>query len=382
MDEKKIKSYFQTWETQSLLDENGALVVGDKKNKLRVIIIAVVSLVAILCVYIYPPILLISFFFLRLLKQSPSKYSFYIDGFLGEDRKKYPYSSIYAIRIFSSYEMKHDKLVTSRCVVINYDKESVLISNDQKNFDLILSFLKESFEPIVLDATYYHTMVDLFAVVVSSGPKGEAYRRTGLKYVKRFFSHTRYKINSCEIDFLDSLQFYDASENPFLNIENDAFILRQNGAGYDEMLQILSALFGCAFASENYVDAGELKCLEQIAHAFGITEWDFNSLKYKYLKDKKEKSQKKNSKDQSKWEQSFEKTYTSQHKQACALLDVKDNASLEDVKSAYRAKVKLCHPDMLPVDASEKDRKNAAVEFRSLTEAYDFLCEELVTVVK
>ena len=61
---------------------------------------------------------------------------------------------------------------------------------------------------------------------------------------------------------------------------------------------------------------------------------------------------------------------------------MKDNASLEDVKSAYRAKVKLCHPDMLPIDASEKDRKNAAVEFRSLTEAYDFLCEELVTVVK
>lgn len=74
------------------------------------------------------------------------------------------------------------------------------------------------------------------------------------------------------------------------------------------------------------------------------------------------------------------KTYSFQHKRACDLLQVNNNASLEEVESAYRAKVKQCHPDMLPADASAKARENATVMFRNLMEAYDFLCEELVKV--
>ena len=55
-----------------------------------------------------------------------------------------------------------------------------------------------------------------------------------------------------------------------------------------------------------------------------------------------------------------------------------EKATLDEVKSAYRTQVKTCHPDTLPPTATETEREEASIRFRTVTEAYDFLCEELV----
>ena len=63
--------------------------------------------------------------------------------------------------------------------------------------------------------------------------------------------------------------------------------------------------------------------------------------------------------------------------EAFSLLNLRPDATLEEVKSAYRTLVKTCHPDTLPPTAKDSEREEASIRFRSLTEAYDFLCAEL-----
>ena len=68
----------------------------------------------------------------------------------------------------------------------------------------------------------------------------------------------------------------------------------------------------------------------------------------------------------------------SRKREAFNLLGLKADATLEEVKSAYRTLVKSCHPDTLPPTATEAEREEASQRFRTITEAYDFLCAELV----
>ncbi|MBO7507547.1 MAG: J domain-containing protein, partial [Paludibacteraceae bacterium] len=74
----------------------------------------------------------------------------------------------------------------------------------------------------------------------------------------------------------------------------------------------------------------------------------------------------------------YQSAYSNRLKEAYKILGLKEKALLEEVKTAYRTQVKTCHPDTLPLTATEAEREEAAIRFRSLTEAYDFLCEELV----
>ena len=73
----------------------------------------------------------------------------------------------------------------------------------------------------------------------------------------------------------------------------------------------------------------------------------------------------------------FQSVCSSRKREACNLLGVSTEASLEEVKSAYRKQVKSCHPDTLPPTATDGEREEATIRFRTVTEAYDFLCAEL-----
>ena len=51
------------------------------------------------------------------------------------------------------------------------------------------------------------------------------------------------------------------------------------------------------------------------------------------------------------------------------------NASESDVKRAFRERVKNCHPDRIPENASQKEREEAVQLFRQTKEAYEEICK-------
>ena len=142
---------------------------------------------------------------------------------------------------------------------------------------------------------------------------------------------------------------------------------------YDGRLALLSHLFECAYASEEMVDVVEQDRLFRIAYYFRIKEWDFLSLKYSFEAMK----QKRNGTENARQQERYQSVYSNRLKEAYKILGLNEKASMEEVKSAYRTLVRTCHPDTLPPTAKDKEREEATIRFRTITEAYDFLCEEL-----
>ena len=73
----------------------------------------------------------------------------------------------------------------------------------------------------------------------------------------------------------------------------------------------------------------------------------------------------------------YQQVCSNRKQEAYSLLELKQGATMEEVKRAYRTLVKSCHPDTLPPTATDGEREEATIRFRTITEAYDFLCAEL-----
>ena len=165
-------------------------------------------------------------------------------------------------------------------------------------------------------------------------------------------------------------------------------LMRSESWSYAKRLELLSHFFECMYAGDDMVDERELDFLSKIAFYFVIKEWDFLSLKYRFESEKQANEQRKQAEQTEKKENAedaqsakqrerFQSVCSSRKREACNLLGVKTDASLEEVKSAYRKQVKSCHPDTLPPTATDGEREEATIRFRTITEAYDFLCAEL-----
>ncbi|MBO7427863.1 MAG: J domain-containing protein, partial [Paludibacteraceae bacterium] len=115
-----------------------------------------------------------------------------------------------------------------------------------------------------------------------------------------------------------------------------------------------------------------------IAYYLRIKDWDFLSLKchFEAMKQNQYAGQTE-SEEQTKQRERYQSACSNRTKEAYKILGLSEKASLEEVKAAYRAQVKTCHPDILPPTATETEREEAAFRFRAITEAYDFLCAEL-----
>ncbi len=59
--------------------------------------------------------------------------------------------------------------------------------------------------------------------------------------------------------------------------------------------------------------------------------------------------------------------------EALGILGLSDNASTEQIKSAYRAACKNCHPDSMPVNCDAKIVDELQARYRMISEAYDYL---------
>ncbi|MGC6421582.1 MAG: TerB family tellurite resistance protein [Flavobacteriaceae bacterium] len=113
---------------------------------------------------------------------------------------------------------------------------------------------------------------------------------------------------------------------------------------YATRVQILHFLFGIANA-DGIVSPSELEKLNQIAAALRLRSQDFISIKAMFVAD---------------------------HDQAYKILDLTPEASDEQIKKAYRTKVKKYHPDRIKTQ-DEALKKGAQQKFIQIQEAYESL---------
>ncbi len=116
---------------------------------------------------------------------------------------------------------------------------------------------------------------------------------------------------------------------------------------YETRLQILHFLFGIANA-DGHISATELRKLSEVATGMHLQSPDFESIKAMFIK---------------------------QTDQAYKILEVDANASLDEIKSAYRKMAKRYHPDKLR-GQDPALVKGAEEKFRQVKNAYETLMNQ------
>ena len=295
--------------------------------------------------------------------------------FFGLFKKSYQYTDLEEITCKQiTYKNKSGSVDHFMSLNIKVGEKTFVIDGDsvmKSQFGRLSRFFTSCFKPIFVNQVFFEYMVDLFANIVVL--KKRVARTAALKY----FSESKYS-------HLDYEKQLDLHVNYLMccgkdNYDYDHYcyyILRTPGVDYADRLDLLAHLFECAYASDNMVDNVELKRLSRIAYWLCIKDWDFLSLKYHFEAEKQAEAEQKKTEDAQQRER-YQTVCSNRMREAYKMLGLREKASLEEVKSAYRKLVKVCHPDTLPPTAQDSEREEASIRFRMSTEAYDFLCAEL-----
>lgn len=214
------------------------------------------------------------------------------------------------------------------------------------------------------------------------------------------------------------LDFYNKCPQ-LLTCNNCCYNIINMGVFYEARLELFTTLYQVAFSSDGVI-ANEKTLLDKIAYYLQISQEDKMALDYKFgmgtPKDEMEPGYSRNT-NQSKYsqysfnhernestnetysfnpddwtreerssEQSNEQarngssqrsdTYGYKLVQAYNALNLLSTSSVSEVKSAYRALVKKYHPDLLPADATDLDRKISMEKFRQISDSYELICLE------
>ena len=113
---------------------------------------------------------------------------------------------------------------------------------------------------------------------------------------------------------------------------------------HDSRLTITQFLFGVADA-DDFVNAKELRCINRIATYLGISDKDFKELKQAFI------------------------SQNNPYK----LLGIEEDATIEQVKIAYRKMVLKFHPDKRDVHITEEE---ANIRFREIQRAFELIKTE------
>jgi len=116
---------------------------------------------------------------------------------------------------------------------------------------------------------------------------------------------------------------------------------------YQSRLQLLHFLFGIAQA-DGFVDKSEYQLIEEIGRNLGISVTDFESIKAMFYKDSES---------------------------AYKILEITPEATISEIKSAYRKMAVKYHPDKL-AHLGEEFQKAAKEKFQKVNEAYETLKKE------
>ena len=394
MDTAKIENIFKEWQKKAMLTRKGALRVDP--NFVRIIkelfTLPVMAFLVVLLIRMpalipsKPPTFLQKLLYplvepllLPILLFKPI-YLFYKDCFVASSgwigpKNKYYYSDIEKITCLRLN--KKDFLL--RIMLKGRDKPIEIVKTPLLGD--VSHLLSSVLKPIYVNEPLCEDMLRLYADMITLG-KDPKSQQDGLRCAMKYFSEPKYKDYDYArklTELVDTFNHYRAQKRmpgseDYIN--RCLSILKNRGVDYDGRLALLSHLFECAYASEEMVDVVELDRLSRIAYYFRIREWDFLSLKYSFEAMKQQRSRR-NGKENAQQSERYQSAYSNRLREAYKILELKEKASLEEVKSAYRKLVKTCHPDTLPPNAKDSEREEAAIRFRTITEAYDFLCEEL-----
>ena len=122
--------------------------------------------------------------------------------------------------------------------------------------------------------------------------------------------------------------------------------IKQN-LDYASRLQLLHLLFGISSA-DGRVDPNEIRVIEQIASYLGLSKKDTDSIKYMFI---------------------------AKIDSAYKILEIDPNASVEDLKKAYRKMANKYHPDKVS-HLGEDFRIVAKEKFQKVNEAYSQIKKE------
>ena len=267
-------------------------------------------------------------------------------------------------------------------------KNKTFVIKEEPGLSRLLYLFGSAFKPIFINEPFYEDMLRLFADVITLRSDSQ-YQSEGLQCALRYFSESKYR----DLDYqrklteqVDSFrQYREGGRSPnrehFIDrcmSEKCKSVVDNAGVDYADRLDLLTHLFECAYASDGKMDDEEIARLSVYGGFLCVDDWDVISLMYAFeagthsvgwAKEKKENEHQRRS--------HYQTTRSNRMEKAYGLLRLPLDASLEEVKSAYRAQVKTCHPDTLPSTATDGERAAASIRFRTITEAYDFLCAVL-----
>ncbi|MAP81716.1 MAG: molecular chaperone DjlA [Aequorivita sp.] len=166
--------------------------------------------------------------------------------------------------------------------------------------------------------------------------------QTELDFVRQYFvqAYGRERANATFKVFNEVIKKREISAHSICNL------LRQR-TRYETRLQILHFLFSIANADGN-VSTAEVNEINRIAGFLGVMGRDFESIKAMFFKNPDS---------------------------AYKILEIDKNATVAEIKSAYRTMVKKYHPDKLQ-HMDEAYRKGGEEKFNKVREAYEQLQKE------
>ena len=393
MDTKRLDSLFAGWKKKRMLTRKGALSTG--RGWLTYVFGIPVGFIffVISCIVtdkvsaVHMPIsVTCGVFFFLLFVQLFSVKRFYKDRveafrLWGLVKRKYYYADLRKT-VHSTY-YDQDSATWVKCLSVSFKGHSFNWNTDNTSNTKFncLTQLFSCFKSSFVNQLYYDQMVKLFAYVITlkDNPQYQSVETRLAEKSILELSRGRY---DCRSALSDEKKRYNnfrrrkalPQEMGYVNV--CLSILKNKGVDYTDRMELLSHLFECAYASDGMVDDDEWFYLSQIAYYLCIKEWDLLSLKYRFETQKQAKDHRQEQQNAQQRER-YQSVCSSRKREAYKLLNLKENAPLEEVKSAYRTQVKTCHPDTLPPNAKDSEREEASIRFRTITEAYDFLCAEL-----
>ena len=189
-------------------------------------------------------------------------------------------------------------------------------------------------------------------------------------------------------DCMELLEYYNSCPI-LLRYEKCCQYIKEANIYYTAALDLVKALCQVAFSSDGVIDS-EAKILSGIAQKLDIRREGWLNLMRMYGIGKntnqkgKDESSKQNDgrksdnahnqeRERSEEQQRKSSTFGYKLTRAYNQLGLLTTATEPEIKAAFRLLAKKYHPDRLPNDATDMDRKISADQFRQIMEAYDLI---------
>ena len=407
MDKGKIDSVFEDLKSKNMLKKDGAFYMGDSvAGMIETFLLALFFLAVfgfgisylwildgwrkILGMMLFSPFALLVLWGLWLL---PARLYWYRDRLVtknsfGTNVHEYSYSDISEIKRYPKYDEKTKKYEIT--IDISFRKrgmDTISIDDDPRACEFFRSCFGDIFSEQECDVhdDEYDLRMKLFARVLKrDATECRPYVKERQCAVRYFTSLKTYRGRGDEERYFTNRLTYwlkqckrDTKEKCVEDCRTlGREIMKSKSMVYEERLALLTYFFECTYVEDGLVDEWELELLSQIAISLEIRSWDFVSLKHRFEGKKQEESKQKGE-ENTRQQKRYQQVCSNRKQEAYSLLELKPGATLEEVKRAYRTLVKTCHPDTLPPTALTSEREEATIRFRTITEAYDFLCAEL-----